>query len=213
MIHLILIVICLTLGSCSSQQLSARKVNHENNVALEELRIEVADVKHALHSTQVELRILEEKVKNNQTSKTAAKESNQSNLALQLANLEKKFLHLEKIQDKFTSDLRQISVHANQSATAFSQYKDKLRELEQDIAAQNKRLDEVVKLKSTLTSISKAIKEKNEDASDSFRKYRVKPGDSLERIARSQNTSVEAIKRINQLDSDRIVVGQEIKIP
>ena len=42
--------------------------------------------------------------------------------------------------------------------------------------------------------------------------YEVKPTDTLERIARRFNTTVDLIKRINNLDSDRILPGRKLKI-
>jgi len=41
----------------------------------------------------------------------------------------------------------------------------------------------------------------------------VKRGDNLERIARANSTSVEDIKRINRLHTERLAIGQSLKIP
>ena len=43
--------------------------------------------------------------------------------------------------------------------------------------------------------------------------YKVKAGDSLEKIAKANNTTVDKIKKINSMQQDLIVIGQEIKIP
>jgi LysM repeat protein len=43
--------------------------------------------------------------------------------------------------------------------------------------------------------------------------YQVKSGDTLSRIAKSHGTSVKALKSANRLDTDRIVVGEKLKIP
>ncbi|WP_196493765.1 LysM peptidoglycan-binding domain-containing protein [Ornithinibacillus caprae] len=43
--------------------------------------------------------------------------------------------------------------------------------------------------------------------------YTVKSGDSLSVIARDHHVTVDAIKEVNQLSSDRIFVGQELKLP
>ena len=43
--------------------------------------------------------------------------------------------------------------------------------------------------------------------------YLVKSGDSLTRIARTHGTTIKALKLANNLDSDRIVVGQKLNIP
>jgi LysM repeat protein len=43
--------------------------------------------------------------------------------------------------------------------------------------------------------------------------YLVKSGDTLSHIAKTCGTTVKALKSANDLDDDRIVVGQKLKIP
>ena len=43
--------------------------------------------------------------------------------------------------------------------------------------------------------------------------YVVKSGDTLSRIAKAQGTTIKALKAVNGLASDRIVVGAKLKIP
>ena len=43
--------------------------------------------------------------------------------------------------------------------------------------------------------------------------YLVKSGDTLSHIAKTHGTTVKALKSANDLASDRIVVGQQLKIP
>jgi LysM repeat protein len=43
--------------------------------------------------------------------------------------------------------------------------------------------------------------------------YVIKPGDTLERIAKAHGTSVKALKAANHLKSDRIVAGRKLKLP
>ena len=42
--------------------------------------------------------------------------------------------------------------------------------------------------------------------------YKVKPGDTLEKIARHQHTTVDTIKKLNDLPGDKIVVGQQLQV-
>lgn len=51
----------------------------------------------------------------------------------------------------------------------------------------------------------------NNEISDNI--YIVKAGDSLYSIAQKYNTTVEELKRINNLDSNQLVIGQRIKLP
>lgn len=43
--------------------------------------------------------------------------------------------------------------------------------------------------------------------------YFVKSGDTLSRIAKTHNTTIKALKSANELATDRIVVGEKLKIP
>jgi hypothetical protein len=46
-----------------------------------------------------------------------------------------------------------------------------------------------------------------------YKRYKVRSGDTLSQIAQRHRTSVSAIKRLNHLRSDRINIGQVLKIP
>ena len=182
--------------------------------AFDDMRIDLSDAKHALNNFKVDFEILEEKLRN-QEQVIASLKKQTSELAknatanAQLSSLEKRLEHLEKFQEKMAADLRQISSHATGALS-------KLQQIEQQVALHEGRLEEVVKLKSTLTTISKAINPRTSFEStppSSSNSYRVKTGDSLEKIARLHHTSVDAIKRLNRLDKDKIVVGQELKVP
>lgn len=48
---------------------------------------------------------------------------------------------------------------------------------------------------------------------EKFTEIKVKRGDVLEKIAKANKTSVSAIKRANQLESERLSIGQVLKIP
>lgn len=49
--------------------------------------------------------------------------------------------------------------------------------------------------------------------SDDFIEVKVKRGDVLEKIARANKTTIEAIKRANQLENEHLSIGQMLKIP
>lgn len=50
-------------------------------------------------------------------------------------------------------------------------------------------------------------------AKNGFIEVKVKRGDALEKIARSNGTTIEAIKKYNNLTNDKLSVGQTLKIP
>ena len=58
-----------------------------------------------------------------------------------------------------------------------------------------------------------AASQRRATTSKAHTRYVVKSGDSLARIARMRGTTVQAIKTANGLRSDRIVAGQNLKLP
>jgi LysM repeat protein len=203
--------ICLAacfLSGCVSDV--SRWQGERDSYALEELRAEVADLKHALHSYQVDLEIVEERLKSQESSLAAIKGSKQprwEQMSLQLAALEQKLAHVEKLQENAFCDLRELAAHAASTTHSLTQYRDKIAECEQALDGHARRLEDVSRLKSTLTSLSHAIQQQ-----PSQRLYTVKAGDSLEKIARAHHTTVGVLKQINHLQHDRIVPGQELKL-
>lgn len=181
--------------------LSAKPSSSYYSPEMDELRIELEDVKKELHSTQVELSLLEERQKK-QTG-AASKQAADSSISLQLSSLEKKLSNLEKNLDKLTTDLRVVTNHLNQTVS-------QVEKLENNLVHYDDKFSELGKLKGTLTSISKAMQQPQPvlDA----KTYRVKAGDSLEKIARLHHTTAQTLRKLNQLSSDKIVVGQQLKV-
>lgn len=180
-------------------------------IVIEEMRQEIADVKHELRLAQVALQILDEKCQSQDQHLTALKVKNPKwdQLSMQLSLVEKRLVQMEKFQEKVVLDLRHLSAHTEQ-------HQLKIEDYEKEIAFQKRRLDEVGKLKNTLNSISQAVQQKNQEKPASFsgeKKHKVRPGDSLEKISRQYGVSVTALKRENRLSSDRIQIGQELEIP
>lgn len=204
--------------SCSSHLAFNPNQSRETHMAMEELRTELADVKHALNSAKVEMQIVEEKLKNQDQSFSAFKNhpsqkgQAQQDLAQQIGQIEKRLGQLEKVQEKVHGDLHALSNHANQGAQVLNQCREKMQSLEQEIAVQNKRLDDVAKLKNTLTSLSKTMQQTTAEGT-SAHSYKVKAGDSLEKIARRYHTTADTLKKLNGLNHDRIIIGQEIQVP
>jgi LysM repeat protein len=67
--------------------------------------------------------------------------------------------------------------------------------------------------KSATKSVVSAPTHASPKVSTTSGRYVVKPGDTLNRIARAHGTTVQAIKTANGLTSDRIAVGRALKMP
>lgn len=190
-----LISMCTLLISGCTSTLTALRGNNDH--LFEEMKTEIADLKHALHGTEVEVKLLEERLDSKETVAAPAGKGD-------IASLQHKIAVLEKTIDKMNVDLRSLMTYANQTTSSLTQYRDHIQEID-------RKLDEVTKLRSTLSQISKTYSAPETSATASA--YKVKSGDSLEKIARKFHVPVESLKKENNLSSDKIVIGQELLIP
>jgi LysM repeat protein len=176
------ILMCtLLLVGCTS---SFTALRGSQDSAINDLRMEIADLKHALHGTEVEVKLLEERMESAEGTLITTPTDDSAELKRRIAVLEK--------------NLEKFSNFATQTTAALTVYR-------QQISSIDSKLDEISKLRSTLSQLS----QKPQQAST----YQVKPGDSLEKIARKFQISVDLLKQENNLSSDKIVVGQQLAIP
>jgi LysM repeat protein len=149
---------------------------------MQQIREDLADVKHGLNNTQVELQILEEQVRGQ-----------------------------EKMSS--TADIGKVNAldkKVSQLAYQLTDCSAKIASLEKAIEKQQALLSEVAQLRGSLTSVIQSL-QKQDSGKESV--HKVKAGDSLEKIARMYKVSISALKEENDLSTDRIVVGQELRIP
>ncbi len=202
-------LIFLAIAACTALPIEARLPSFHTSSEIEELRVEIGDLKHALHTTKVELNLLDERCKKDSAQLNKAKtQQKEGALTAQVLLLEKKVTHLEKKLETVGDDIRTLNASLHQALT-------KIQTIQTHLLSHDGRLDEVAQLKGTLTSISKAIgaRAPTEKTQLQSRSYRVKAGDSLEKIARNEHISIEALRKSNNLTHDKIRVGQELRLP
>lgn len=205
----------------------------ENAIAIKEMRDSIEDIRHEVNNHEAEIRVFDEKLTNfdaiiesvrDQLSDSS--KSHKEQLKGSSANLESKIAALETTSKGLVTDLRQFRTHSNETTAALTQYKQKIGELEKIIDQQNQNIEH---LQAAMRSLMEALQGKPQasakavsDSSSSSgsvgslssdRSYKVKSGDSLEKIARSHQTTIQAIKDVNGLTTDRIVVGKTLIIP
>src|SRR5258706_9810647 len=141
MYFLTAILLLLALGSCTSSWTAAREDKHRTDIVLEEMRVEIADLKHALHTAETEVRLLEDRVRGQETNVSSLRTQAVPKLQKvgEISLIEKRVADLQKMQEKIATDLRELAAHSNQTSS-------KLKEMQQEIAVNKTRLDEVVKL-------------------------------------------------------------------
>lgn len=177
------ISVLLFLTGCISQFAALQGGDLSREIAIEELRSELAELRHALHATTVEMSLLEEKVEDHIAAKN-------NHLKEALSSLEVRLASLELSQEKVGIDLRNLSHHAQQTVSSLVQYQDKIQQIDRKIATSNQQ--------------------KPPSKSE---KYTVQPGDTLQKIAHRLGISISSLKEANRLESDKIMIGQHLSIP
>lgn len=203
----------LLFTSCSPLRSSAHDEKHHWELKLHEVQTNLEDLRHDINCFQTELQILDGRIKYYENALAGLKQQDIEKQQLKINQiiadlhlLEKKWSSFEKIQGSDKQELEQLSSHANQTTVSLSQFKNRIEELEQDLLSQNRRFDELAKLKGNIETLTKSLK-------ISHKTYKVRPGDSLEKIAQAHLVKVDQIKKLNHLEKDLIMVGQELKIP
>ena len=201
----------LLLGGCGSHLAHLGENARQRDLAFDEMRIELGDLRHAMQAQKTELALLQERLQDQEhLSEQASKNRVHTEpLAARLASLEKRIPLIEKQHERVLRDMALIKKLYEQSGSTVHLIQDKIASLQSQLDQCSSRLSDIQQLKSTLTQVSRAIGEKTSPPS-SNRRYRVKPGDNLDKIAKQQHISVSEIKRINNLQSDKIFVGQEL---
>jgi LysM repeat protein len=208
--------VSLLVGACSPIKTSSKDEKLQLELTLHEVQINLDDLRHDLNCFKTDFQIIEGKIGNQENQIEGVKQKQVAQtltmvdtLSEKIKVLEAKISQADKSQQAEISDIEKLSFHAKETSSSLSQYKEKLGELETKVIAQSKRFDEVKKLKDTLEAIATSLKINNEG----FSSYKVKAGDSLEKIAKINKVTVDQLKKVNNLDQDLIVIGQDLKIP
>lgn len=205
----------LAFSSCSPLRTSPHDEKHLWELTIHEVQTNLDDLHHDINRFQAELQILDGRMKHYENALASLKqqgiEKQQAKIDLvaqQFHSLEKKWLAFEKMQETEKEEWGHLMIHAQETRASLVQFKERIEELEKELLSQNRRFEELAKVKGNIESIAKALK------AESYKIYKVKPGDSLEKISKENNKiSVERLKKCNDLEQDLIVVGQELKIP
>lgn len=214
LLYLTLPVLSLTLASCTAVNSSSRAEKQQVEISLHKMRTEVEELRHDLNTQQMQLGIYEGKLvhidDNIAALKADASEKQKSTLEeieYHIDTIEKKLEKFEGKQKEILSDLSQLENHANHTIKALGQYKERIKDFEQTLTFHNEVISEVSKLKNHFKDMSAG------HAKRATESYTVKSGDSLQRIARSYETSIEELKELNGMNDDLIIVGQELIVP
>lgn len=226
---LFMAILCLVMTQHPSLEAAppSRNPNYypdANAQAIREIRDSLEGLKHEVKNHEAEIRMFDEKLANVDPIVEGVRDqfgdlskSLKDQLRSSTAANEEKITSLDTTTKGLTADVRQFKTHANDVTTALAQYKQKIAELEKALELQNQNIEH---LQTAMKSLMDALQVKESTSSKNIsdntlpgNSYRVKSGDSLEKIARNNNTTIQAIKDLNGMTTDRIVVGKVIKLP
>lgn len=197
---------------CGSNSSKVSEEGHQLELAIHRVKNEIESVRHDVSTQQMEIGIIDAKVIAQNDSIDSLKSQNKASHKLavdaieyKIALLEKKIGQLVNSQNTIISDLKKLEAHANTTSEALSQQKRRIIDMEKNIKIFSEAMTELGSLKKDLVLL-------NEESVPETT-YTVRPGDSLEKIARRYNTSIDMLKKMNSLQSDLIRPGQSIAVP
>lgn len=176
-------------------------------------------MRHELTNHESEIRMIEEKLNNHEETLDALRQTLLDNDELHKnllkdnnSNLSGKVEALEAKVRGLASDFGVLKTHANDSTVILGQYKQKIHDLEKILEAQRNQLSHLETAMRSLTDLIQ-VKESLTEPSEEQKIYRVQSGDTLEKIARNQRTTIQALREKNHLTHDKIFIGQKLVIP
>lgn len=111
-------------------------------------------------------------------------------------------------------EIKQLRDHQNEMVQAIGQLQQQQSQFSKLLAEQRSAVDALKQATLALTELLQGEESKEAATSKSGEKYyKVQSGDSLEKVARSQNTTIEKLKKLNNISSDRIFIGQKLRLP
>lgn len=119
---------------------------------------------------------------------------------------DKRFIQLEKTQQALSSDLGALKNRLGETQASLNQCQTQLTKIEEQLSSDIQALKSSLKEMLALLGPSSPTQGKEKE-------YVVKPGDSLGQIALDHKTDIKTLKKLNQLPSDTIIVGQKLLVP
>jgi LysM repeat protein len=170
------------------------------SLAVQEMRLSLENLERYLHSHTVDLTLFQERIQQIETTLSTLKQD--LKLASSDKSLERRIIALEKGQEALVADCKVLKNHLTETATSLSQCQSQLTKIDKQLSS------DIQSLKTNLQSMLALLQ-----SPTSAGIYVVQSGDSLGQIALQHKTDIKTLKKLNNLSSDTIFVGQKLQIP
>lgn len=204
MFKLLLLTAFCFLWGCSPLK-SSPDQEHQNELTLHQMKTTIDDLSHDVRCFKTDMEILGEKINHAENHKEIQRLSQkQKNIEDLLESLSGRLKGLQSQQAQLASNFEKLSSFSEDTTLSLHQFKQKISNLKKSQKELNLALNQVMQLKYSIKELASLSNDKV---------YKVLPGDSLEKIARTYDTTVDKLKAENNLTNDLIVVGQELILP
>jgi LysM repeat protein len=164
--------------------------------ALQDVQLNVEDLEHKVRHQKGEIELIYERIASLEDETYRLKNAQKNNHSNQL--MEQRLKELEKGQTAFLNDLKTLKDSLQKAQTEITRTEQSVQQVDKKLAADLKELKE------TLSSALSLLQDETQTP------YVVQEGDSLGKIALKFNTSIKSLKKLNNLSSDVIHVGQKL---
>ncbi|MFA6916065.1 MAG: LysM peptidoglycan-binding domain-containing protein [Parachlamydiales bacterium] len=185
---------------------------------------DIVDLKRMSSNHESELRVLEEKLANQEDIiDSIRKDLKNSQKLLQEGMKEKsgsadqRLTLIEKNLQVISTEVAAYKQHLEKQNNALMALHERIANYESSMALQSNNINHLQIALQTLTEalqgppISPTVVNNNQDLNSNS--YQVQPGDSLGKIAVKFGVSLKALREENKLSSDKIIAGQTLIIP
>jgi LysM repeat protein len=188
---------------------------------IRELYEAISELRHFSNNCEAEISILQEKLLTQEKiTENLYKEQSQTQRSLQdvaknkTGAFEQRLVLLESAIPTLQGDIQALKTHLEKKSSALVTLQNKIVACESSLTQHEQA---TVHLQQAMQALTVALQQETTAgaavATEEENVYYVKEGDSLGKIARSHNVSIRILKEANSLASDRIRVGQSLKIP
>lgn len=194
----------------------------DKSVVMREILDNLDTMRHEVNNHESEIRMFDEKFANQEEildslrrQVSDALQAVRENLKSHSNQLEAKLAGHDNASKGLSSELKS---YTNEYSNALSDYKRRIGELEKLIEIQNHNIENLQAAMNAIMEVVQGKETSVEKISSSLEAgsskiYRVKAGDTLEKIAKQNQTTIKKLKDANSLTSDIVKVGQKLKLP